>query len=39
MGNGLYALKTYDGHFITAENGGNSYAIANRVQAAEWETF
>ena len=35
----LVNLKTHNGMFITAENGGNGTIVANREKAREWETF
>ena len=32
-------LKTKNGYFVCAENGGGRELVANRTAAAEWETF
>jgi hypothetical protein len=35
----LIALRTYNGQYICAENGGGRELVANRNWIAEWETF
>jgi hypothetical protein len=32
-------LKTVNGHYVCAENGGGGLVVANRREAREWETF
>lgn len=32
-------LRTYNGHYVCAENGGGGEVVADRTVAAEWETF
>jgi len=33
------SLKTSNGNFVTAENGGGSTVVANRTAIGAWETF
>ena len=35
----LVALKSINGHFVCAENGGGREVVANRTAIGPWETF
>lgn len=39
LGTGWGALRTFDGHYITAEGGGGSFLRTEAVQIGAWESF
>jgi len=39
LGENKYALRTCDGYYVTAENGGGSSIRTNEKAAGVWETF